>query len=119
MGTWGFQYDTLNRLIAGSPISGSYAGQNLCWAYDAFGNRTAQSSQTAACPASLTPTVSYNAKNQITGGFILYDPTGSGNVIADANTGNQYLYDGEGRQVARSSNNQEPPCPVHPQFYRG
>jgi RHS repeat-associated protein len=103
MGTWSFNYDTLNRLIAGSPSSGSYAGQNLCWAYDAFGNRTAQSSQTAACPASLTPTVSYNANNQITGGFIQYDPAGSGNVIADSTTGNQYLYDGEGRICAVKS----------------
>ncbi len=59
-----------------------------------FKSRTAQSSQSAACPASLTPTVSYNTKNQITGGFIQYDPSGSGNVIADATTGNQYLYDG-------------------------
>jgi len=98
-GTWSFSYDSLNRLISGTPA----AGNNLCWSYDSFGNRTAQSSQSAACPtlpAVPTPTVSYNANNQITGGYVVYDPSGSGNVTGDANTGNTYLYDGEGRICA-------------------
>jgi RHS repeat-associated protein len=44
MGTWSFQYDTLNRLASGSAATGTgpYAGQFTCWSYDAFGNRTGQ-----------------------------------------------------------------------------
>jgi YD repeat-containing protein len=57
MGTWSFGYDTLNRLLSGqntgtTSTSRQYAGQNLCWAYDSFGNRTAQSQQSAACSTS-------------------------------------------------------------------
>jgi hypothetical protein len=54
MGTWSFTYDTLNRLTtaqntAASSATPQYAGQNLCWSYDSFGNRTAQQIQSAAC----------------------------------------------------------------------
>jgi hypothetical protein len=50
MGAWGFGYDSLIRLISGTPSAGAFSGNNECWAYDPFGNRTAQVSQTAACP---------------------------------------------------------------------
>ena len=107
MGTWNFTYDALNRLISGTPASGnqSNGGQNLCWSYDSFGNRTAQISQTAACPtlpSVPTPTAAYNANNQLTGGNYIYDPAGSGNVIGDNITKHAYLYDGEGRICAVS-----------------
>lgn len=104
MGTWSMTggYDSLNRLTAASSSAGPYAGQSLCWAYDAFGNRTAQVLQSASCPASLSPTVSYNGNNQITwvqdsapNGFT-YDA--AGNVTVD--NVNNYLYDGEGRICA-------------------
>ena len=111
MGTWNFSYDALNRLQSGSAVSGGsgsqdFTGQKLCWAYDSFGNRTAQSMQTAACPSqesSLTPTANYNANNQITGGLVTYDPSGVGNITYDSNTGNTYLYDGEDRICAVKS----------------
>lgn len=68
MGTWAFQYDTLNRLPTGTPSSGTYLGQYACWAYDSFGNRTAQSYQTTNCtsPASLTPTARFDTNNHVT-----------------------------------------------------
>ena len=72
MGSWTLTYDAFNRLQAGQVTAGAWAGQNLCWAYDSFGNRAAQSAmQTAACPAamsgsSLTPTASYNGNDQVT-----------------------------------------------------
>ena len=108
MGTWTAQYDTLNRLLTESASSGSYNGQKLCWAYDSFGNRTAQTLQAGACPTpetSVPATVHYNAQNQVTwvqntapNGFA-YD--GAGNVTADAQ--NYYLYDAEGRICAVAS----------------
>ena len=69
MGAWNVTYDTLNRMETGTATTGIYANQNLCWAYDAFGNRTAQAMQSGACPAqesSVTPTASYNGNNQVT-----------------------------------------------------
>jgi RHS repeat-associated protein len=109
MGTWNFNYDTLNRLVSGGSTAGPYAGQNLCWGYDAFGNRTAQSLQSGACPtlpSQPSPTASYNANNQISwttfnaavNGFA-YDQ--AGDVVND--NVNQYLYDGDGRICAVAS----------------
>lgn len=96
-------YDTLNRLVGAHVTSGTYSGKYFCWAYDAFGNRTAQVMQTTACSSgTIGATASYNAKNQVTwvqnsapSGFT-YDA--SGNVTADS--ANTYLYDGEGRICA-------------------
>ncbi len=109
MGTWNFTYDTLNRLetaVPGANAPSGYAEQNLCFAYDAFGNRTAQSLQTAACPAqesSVTPTATYNANNQVTSSSVnlavngfQYD--GAGYVTYDG--ANYYAYDAEGRVCA-------------------
>jgi RHS repeat-associated protein len=76
-----------------------------CWAYDSFGNRTANDPLwTTACPAqesSLTPTDTYNTNNQMDPLTKSYDP--SGNMTVDNATGNTYLYDGEGRICAVSS----------------
>jgi RHS repeat-associated protein len=101
-GTWNLSYDSLNRLLVGTPATGN----NLCWSYDSFGNRTAQDSQTAACPtlpSVPTATASYNTNNQVTwtsvngaaNGFT-YDA--AGNVTYDGV--NTYIYDGEGRICA-------------------
>jgi RHS repeat-associated protein len=108
MGTWAAQYDTLNRLKTDVASAGPYSGQNYCWAYDPFGNRTAQIEQGAACPTpetSVPPTAAYNTKNQVTwvqnsapSGFA-YDT--AGNVTAD--NLNSYLYDAEGRICAVAS----------------
>jgi RHS repeat-associated protein len=119
MGNWGFIYDSLNRLEAANPSSGSYNGQFLCWAYDSFGNRTAESLQTTACPAyetSLPATVSYvNSSNQPTntnqpqsawgiGAGAGYNFNGIFRYYADGGVKqdplNHYLYDAEGRLCA-------------------
>jgi RHS repeat-associated protein len=114
MGSWTYSYDTLNRLQAGrntatTTTSQQYAGQYLCWAYDAFGNRTAQQMQSSACPSSessVQATASYNANNQVTWTTVNAAVNGfgydaSGDVIND-NT-HQYLYDAEGRICAEAS----------------
>ncbi len=119
MGNWGFIYDSLNRLEAANPSSGSYNGQFLCWAYDSFGNRTAESLQTTACPAyetTLPATVSYvNSSNQPTntnqpqsawgiGAGAGYNFNGIFRYYADGGVKqdplNHYLYDAEGRLCA-------------------
>jgi hypothetical protein len=69
MGDWLFSYDTLNRLTSSLAMVGPYTSQSGCWAYDSFGNRTAESWQTAACPTpetSVPATASYNGSNQVT-----------------------------------------------------
>jgi len=63
---------------------------NFCWGYDPFGNRTL--SANVACSPNLAPTESYNGNNQLADGLHGYDLAGS--TIADATTGNQYLYPG-------------------------
>ena len=111
MGAWNFKPDTLNRLLTATSTSGDFSGQNGCWAYDSFGNRTAESYQTSSCPTpetSVPATARYNANNQVTwttvnsavNGFT-YDPSGNGNVVND--NLNQYLYDAEGRICAVQS----------------
>jgi len=117
MGTWSFGYDSLNRLISGKATAGPYAAPaypdpNLCWAYDSFGNRTAQSQQIGACSTLSSSTMVYNTNNQVTGVIppggtqpspspLQYDA--AGNVQIDSGAGNQYLYDAEGRICAVSS----------------
>ena len=105
LGSWKYAYDSLDRLIKGTPSSGSYLGQYGCWSYDSFGNRLAQSFQTTACatPESSVPaTASYYPNNQVkwlsgvaATGFP-YD--GAGNVLSDI--AHSFLYDVEGRICA-------------------
>jgi RHS repeat-associated protein len=87
-GQWTLGYDSVNRLI-----SAATGGQNICWTYDSFGNRTAQTlPSTTACGSSVS-TVQY-PNNQDPS--LLYDA--SGDVANDGI--NQYLYDAEGRICA-------------------
>lgn len=120
MGSWSFGYDQLNRLVTAANTSmpaGSDWAQDFCWAYDAFGNRLAQSTSNvgfswsdATCTFNGTQyqntLASFNAQNQIAStnapGFSwppIYD--GAGDVIDDGN--NAYLYDAEGRICAVTS----------------
>nr|WP_242618417.1 RHS repeat-associated core domain-containing protein [Edaphobacter modestus] len=92
-GTWSdIGYDSANRLtVATQTVSGFK--QYLCWSYDSFGNRLAQTVSGSSC-SNPVPTVSYNSNNQIQG--LLYDA--AGNLTNDGR--NQYLYDAEGRVCA-------------------
>ena len=98
---WLFPYDTLNRLTGAAHSQTNSSGQtssNYCWSYDAFGNRTLNYS--GACTSGL-PLISYNTNNQLATGLQGYDA--AGNVTADANAGNSYLYDADGRICAAKS----------------
>lgn len=113
MGTWGFGYDTLNRLTGttGNPDAAPwYVNETSygCWSYDGFGNRTMEAFWTgSASPcgnggsgANLQLTVttqSPNDNNQVAG----YEYDDAGNVLYDNR--NHYLYDTDGRICAVSS----------------
>lgn len=92
-GAWSsLGYDALNRLSSATQSLNGFT-QYLCWSYDSFGNRLAQTVSGSPCnnPAA---TVSYNSNNQIQG--LSYDAVG--NLNNDGR--NQYLYDAEGRVCA-------------------
>ena len=111
---WAFTYDTLNRLVAGTDSStiGTYKGDTLCWAFDAFGNRTTKAMLTSARSSSLTPNFSFNSSNQIQSALYHYDA--AGNVLADGQ--NQYLYDAEGRLCAVAFGNSGDMIHIHANF---
>lgn len=100
-------YDNLNRLTAASSPTGAggpYAGLQVSWSYDDFGNRTAESLSgndqgTAPVPASAS--AGYNASNQMqsVGSGVAPTYDAAGNVLTDPQ-GQQYLYDAEGRVCA-------------------
>lgn len=88
-------YDALKRLTSSvSQGSTNYPKWGLSFAYDRYGNRTAET-VTAGTGPSNSVTVN-PATNQITSGLYLYDA--NGNVIADYF--NRIAYDAENRIVA-------------------
>ena len=117
-GTWsmttasgGSGYDTLNRLLAAQASTGPYQGLQAAWSYDSFGNRTGQgfslgknANVTAPVPVSTVITPAVNNRIQSVQGAFSYAPSYdvAGDVTADPGSGNQYLYDGEGRICAVS-----------------
>jgi RHS repeat-associated protein len=115
MGNWSFVYDSLNRLQTGNSSSGPYGSQHVCWAYDGFGNRTAETIQAGACSASessVQPNVFYgtsptNQPSSITNGTAAaygysFNPSFNYDAAGDINDDglNRYLYDAEGRLCA-------------------
>ena len=102
-GNWTYTYDSLNRLstaaAAASPAQGYFAGLDLAWTYDKFGNRESQtasgtSSVSITQPEPLSFTSDNNRANQFT-----YNA--DGDVLTDF--ANNYLYDAEGRVCAVDS----------------
>jgi RHS repeat-associated protein len=91
-GNWSYQYDELNRLIAGSQ-----PGQALAWKYDRYGNRWQQNVTGGQAPA---PQFSFTGSNNHPDTYA-YDAIG--NLLNDGY--NSMLYDAENRvvQVSNSS----------------
>jgi RHS repeat-associated protein len=128
-GTWGMQYDQLNRLQSAAATTGPYQSLTLQMHYDSFGNRTYQTptgSPSVSVPSSWANYGSNNQvlnSNMVPGGGILYDSPDhtAGNMTFDGvnhlaydaenrvcavlntNTGSitQYLYNAEGLRVAK------------------
>jgi RHS repeat-associated protein len=122
MGSWQYNYDAFNHVRSGTAVSGGsgsqdFTGQNLCWAYDSYGNRTAQGQPPVGAQCSTQNTAVWvyaNNNNQVSGVIapgatqaspspLTYDPSGAGYVVADLTTGNSYSYDAEGRICAVAS----------------
>ncbi len=100
-GGWTLSYDNVNRLSSATATSGVWNNLSLSWGYDSFGNRENQtpSGQNIAAPVPQAQTLSYPSQNRISN----YGPNGydaAGNVLYDQI--NNYLYDPEGRLCAVS-----------------
>ena len=113
-GTWSMAggYDSLNRLTSAMPSAGVYLGLHATWSYDAFGNRSAENfggslSSPYAPPVPASTTEGFNTSNQVQAAGSGYPPSydSAGDVTCDsynngACSGNQYLYDADGRVCA-------------------
>jgi len=137
-GAWTMQYDTLNRLGAANASAGAYAGLNLTMTYDSFGNRKAQtpSGSAAGLVPSLwahydyddpdrtadlgtnratssnfaVGGISYDAGNVKNDGINAMEYDAENRICAISNGGavTQYLYDAEGRRVAKGHSQSNP-----------
>ena len=85
-----YTYDELNRLSTMSSPADPSGCNGLTWTYDAWANRTNQTTSSGACTESH-PTI--GANNQFTGTPYTYDA--AGNMTADGN--HTYTYDAENR----------------------
>jgi RHS repeat-associated protein len=100
-GGWSLSYDNVNRVSAATATSGVWNNLTLSWTYDSFGNRKTQtpSGQNIAAPVPQAQTLNYPSQNRISNyGISGYDA--AGNVLYDQI--NNYLYDAEGRLCAVS-----------------
>ena len=98
-----FAYDTLNRLVSATPTAGPFSNQFGCWSYDSFGNRMREAFSTTPCtnnpPLTSWATYSTSNTNRMDSTNInlnqinYYDA--AGDILNDGK--NSYLYDGEGR----------------------
>jgi RHS repeat-associated protein len=93
---WGMSYTTLNQLSSSSVTAGPWNGLGLSWNYDAFGNRETQTpTGTPNTPVPAAQALSFpGSNNQMSG----YNYDAAGNLTGDHI--NQYVYDAEGRVCA-------------------
>jgi RHS repeat-associated protein len=124
-GGWTMTYDNVNRLSTGVASSGVWNSLTLGWMYDSFGNRKTQTpggNPNAPVPPAQTLTYlpghnkisnwgSDQAGNITSDGIHQYAYDSEGRVCAVSyfNTGESafmaYVYDAEGRRVAKGSTN--------------
>lgn len=137
IGNWSYGYDDLNRLSTANASSGVVNTLGITFPYDRYGNRwTVQYSgnpqQPLFSPTSTTFTGNNNRVDQIASangydasGNVVYDPTSAqlysytynaNNQIAIATahsgTAYSYIYDAEGRRVAKLAGNSLTSSPI-------
>jgi RHS repeat-associated protein len=97
-GIWSANYDNLNRVSGASASAGPWSGLGMGWTYDSFGNRKTQTlSGTPPTGVPQSQTLNYPSQNRISNfGSSGYDA--AGNITYDLI--NQYAYDAEGRVCA-------------------
>jgi RHS repeat-associated protein len=127
-GGWTLNYDNVNRVSSAVANAGPWTNLTLTWTYDSFGNRETQtpSGQHVMAPVPEPPTFTYTSQNRIVNyvnvdgydnagnvtydlvNHYLYDPEGRLCAVEyPSGQGTEYmlyLYDGEGRRVAKVSN---------------
>jgi RHS repeat-associated protein len=87
-----YAYDSLNRLSTLSSPSDPNGCSGLSWSYDAWGNRTAQTTTGGSCPQQ--PSTTFSLKNQLPSPYA-YDA--AGNMTYDGT--HYYFYDAENRLI--------------------
>ncbi|HEY1255850.1 MAG TPA: RHS repeat-associated core domain-containing protein, partial [Terracidiphilus sp.] len=113
MGAWTYTYDAMNRLTSGTASAGVDAGLTLGWTYDRYGNRWAQNATGSGSATATQGQLSFTGNNNRIDGW-LYDAAGNllydninhytydaENRIATLNGQSAYIYDAEGRRVAK------------------
>lgn len=87
-----YTYDALNRLSTLSSPSDPHGCTGLSWTYDAWDNRTAQTTTGGSCPQQ--PSTTFSANNQLPSPYA-YDA--AGNTTYDGS--HYYFYDAENRLI--------------------
>jgi RHS repeat-associated protein len=106
MGSWSYQYDTLNRVTGGVASTGPNSGSSDCFTYDNFGNRKVEAFSTTPCRGTLNTTTwaTYDTNNRFTGTtYKTVMAVGNGYDLAGNITDdgiNKYAYDNEERVCA-------------------
>jgi len=138
MGSWTYTYDAMNRLTSGTATGGADDGLTLSWAYDRYGNRGPRRqvfvagvinrwSQTATGTGSASavqPQLTFNGSGGVNTNRIdgwSYDNAGNllndkihtytydaENRIATLSGEPEYIYDAEGRRVAKTNSSGAP-----------
>jgi len=115
MGSWTYTYDSMNRLASATANAGVDKGLMLGWTYDRYGNRWAQNAtgtgNASAVRAQLTffgntnriDGWSYSASGNLLNDQIHTYTYDAENRIATLNGEPEYIYDAEGRRVAKTN----------------
>jgi len=115
MGSWTCIYDSMNRLTSGTATAGADNGLTLDWTYDRYGNRWAQNATGTGNASAVQPQLtfygntnridgwSYSASGNLANDQIHSYPYDAENRIATLNGEPEYIYDAEGRRVAKTN----------------
>jgi len=119
MGSWTYTYDAMNRLTSGTATGGADDGLTLSWAYDRYGNRWSQTATGTGYASAVQPQLTFNGSNGVQTNRIdgwTYDNAGNllndkihtytydaENRIATIGGSPAYIYDAEGRRVAKTN----------------
>jgi len=115
MGACTYTYDDFNRLTSGSATASADYGLKLNWTYDRYGNRWAQNATGTGNASAVQPQLTFTGNTNRIDGWS-YDAVGNlrndqihaytydaENRIATIGGAPAYIYDAEGRRVAKTN----------------